>query len=198
MKRRIYAMLFGLFLLSGQQAWAQKVAGIVKSLEDGQAIPGVTVVVKGTANATVTDIDGKYEIATKGGETLIFSLVGYKSQEVAVGTQSVVDIELQNSDQLGEVIVLALGIKEDQRKLGFSVQKVEGSDIAATQRDNFFDALQGRVAGLTVTTTSGAVGASSSSPTVIMTYHTDDYIRVHRNLVLYCVNDNVKRTISTV
>ena len=163
MKRRIYAMLFGLFLLSGQQAWAQKVAGVVKSLEDGQAIPGVTVVVKGTANATVTDIDGKYEIATKGGETLIFSLVGYKAQEVAIGVQSVIDIELQNSDQLGEVLVTgALGLKEDQRKLGFSVPVVNGADIAATQRDNFFDALQGRVAGLTVTTTSGAVGASSS------------------------------------
>ena len=162
MKRRIYAMLFGLFLLSGQQAWAQKVAGVVKSLEDGQAIPGVTVVVKGTANATVTDIDGKYEITAKSDEIIVFSLVGYTQQEILAGTQSIIDVILKNSQQLDEVIVTAFGISKEKKSLSYSAQDVKGDQLTRTNEQNVISALQGQIAGALVTSSSGAPGSGTS------------------------------------
>jgi TonB-linked SusC/RagA family outer membrane protein len=161
MKKRIYLLLFGLLLLCGQSLMAQKVTGVVTSDEDGQGIPGVSVFIKGTSTATVTDIDGKFEIAAKNGETLLVTLIGYTQQEISV-TQAVVNVVLKSGDQqLGEVVVTALGLKEEQRKLNYNVQTVKGEDLVETNRDNFLEALQGRVSGLTVTTTGGTAGSST-------------------------------------
>ncbi len=161
MKKIIYTCLCGLFLLLGQTAWAQKIGGVVTS-EDGEAIPGVTVVVKGTTRATVTDIDGKYEIDAKTGETLVVSLVGYTQQEITI-SQSKMDVQLKGGDsQLGEVLVTAaFGLTENQRKMNYNVQTVKGEELVATNRDNFLEALQGRVSGLTITTTGGVAGSST-------------------------------------
>ncbi len=162
MKRTIYTLLFGLFLFSGQILTAQKVSGTVKAEEDGQGVPGVTVLVKGTTSATITDIDGKYSIDAKNGQTIVFSLVGYEAQEVTV-TQSLIDIELKGGNQvLQEVTVTsAFGIKEGKRGLTTNNQTVSGDEIASTQRDNFLEALQGRVAGLMMVSTSGSSGSSA-------------------------------------
>lgn len=161
MKKTIYTLFIGLFLLCAQALTAQKVTGTVVAVEDGQGIPGATVLVKGSTTATVTDIDGKYEIAAANGQTLLVSLVGYQQQEVVV-TQSVINVELKGGNQqLGEYVVTALGIKEEQRKINYNVQQVSGEDLAATQRDNFLDALQGRVSGIMVTSSSGAIGSST-------------------------------------
>jgi TonB-linked SusC/RagA family outer membrane protein len=163
MKQKIYTLFIGLFLIFvGTTALAQSVSGTVKAEEDELGIPGVSVVVKGTNRATITDLDGRFTLEAKSGETILFSLIGYLAQEVAVTQTTVIDVLMKNdTKQLGEVVVTALGIKEEQRKLGYNVQQVSGEELVATQRDNFFDALQGRVSGLMVATTSGAVGSSS-------------------------------------
>jgi TonB-linked SusC/RagA family outer membrane protein len=163
MKSKIYTWLVALLLLLGSQAaWAQRITGTVAD-DDGQGIPGVTVLVKGTTRATITDLDGKFDIAGGKGESIVFSLVGYEQQTVAitegVGTMS---IKLSGGNvKMNEYVVSALGTSGEKRKNGFSSQQIKGEEVAEAGRENFLDALQGRVAGLTINTTGGAPGASS-------------------------------------
>ena len=164
MKKSNYSWLLSLlFLVIGQSVWAQKVSGVVSGEEDGLPIPGVSVIVKGTSKGTITDIDGKYDLAANVGETVVFTLIGYTAQEIVVAKGvSTLDISLKGGTQaLGEVVVTALNIKQDKRALGYNVQTVAGEDLASTQRDNFMDALQGRVAGLMTVPSSGGIGSSS-------------------------------------
>jgi TonB-linked SusC/RagA family outer membrane protein len=165
MKSKIYTWLVGLILLLGSQtAWAQRITGTVVAEEDGLGIPGVSVLVKGSTKATITDLDGKFAIDAKVGETIVFSLVGYKQQEmILVAGKTDLAITMQGGTQeLGTFVTTALGIKEDQRKQNTSIAVVKGEDIAETQRDNFMDALQGRVAGLQAVSSSGTAGSSTT------------------------------------
>lgn len=163
MKKILYTLLLGCFFLTGHVLNAQKISGVVKSEEDGEPIPGVSVIVKGTSNGTITTIDGTYEILAKEGETVIFSLVGYQRQEKVVGKGvTVLDIILNGgTSKLDEVVVTALGVDKAKRTLGFSAQQVAGQELAEVNRENFVDALQSRVAGLTINSTGGAPGSSS-------------------------------------
>lgn len=147
-------------LVHGQQ---RTVSGTILS-DDGKApLQGVTIRVKGTNRLTQTDVNGNFKIQLSPGETLQVSYVGYITQEVKPGEGNAVSISLKSADgTLGEVVVTAMDIKRNPRELGYSVQKVSGDDIKETQRDNFLNSLQGRVAGLTVNQTSGIAGASSS------------------------------------
>ncbi len=163
MKNKIYTWLVGLFLLLGSQtAWAQRITGTVSD-EDGQAIPGVTVLVKGTTRGTITDIDGKFDLVAAKGESIIFSSIGYDPQTTPI-TEGVGTLAITLSGgniKMNEVVVSALGISGEKRKNGYSSQEIKGNEVAETGRENFLDALQGRVAGLNVNTTSGTPGASS-------------------------------------
>ena len=164
MKKSMYKWLLGLLLvIVGQSVWAQKVSGVVTSDEDGQPIPGVTVIVKGTTKATITTIDGNYEVDANEGETIIFSLVGYLRQEIKAskGT-SKLDVKMgAGVSKLDEVIVTGMGIEKSKRQTGFSSQTVQGKELAEVNRENVIDGLQGRVAGLTINSTGGAPGSSS-------------------------------------
>lgn len=163
MKSKIYTWLVGLMLLLGSQtAWAQRITGTVAD-EEGQAIPGVSVLVKGTSRGTITDLDGKFELVAGKGESVVFSLVGYAQQTVAVTEgASTLAITLEGGNvKMDEVVVVALGTSVEKRTTGYASQKVNGQDIAETNRDNFLESLQGRVAGLNVTSTGGTPGASS-------------------------------------
>ena len=143
-------------------AQEKTVTGTVVSDDNKTPLRGVTIKVKGTRRIVQTDADGKFSIKVNPGETLQASYVGYNSVDVKPGDGSTVGIALKASDNtLGEVVVTAMDIKRNARELGYSVQTVKGSDIQQTQRENFVNGLQGRVAGLTVTPTSGAAGASS-------------------------------------
>ena len=151
-----------LFVMLGQAVWAQKVSGTVVGEDDGLPIPGATVIVKATSQGTLTNLDGDFEIAAKEGQTLVISFVGYNSQEVAVGKETTIKVLLKtDSKQLDALVVTALGITQSQRSLTTNNQTVSGDEIAATQRNNFMEALQGRVSGLMMVTTSGASGSSS-------------------------------------
>lgn len=117
----------------------------------------------GTARGTTADADGNYRIQANAGQTLRFSFIGNKSRDVVVGNTEVVDVAMEaDNNQLNEVVVTALGQKVEKRALSYSVQEVKGNVIAETQRDNFLNALNGRVAGASITPTSGNPGASTS------------------------------------
>jgi TonB-linked SusC/RagA family outer membrane protein len=129
---------------------------------DKAPLSNVSVVVKGTKVATTSDNNGGFSINVSSKETLVFSLVGYETKEVKVGDKQTIDVRLTATDNtLEEVVVTAMDIKRNPKELGYSVQKIKGSEIAETQRNNFVNSLQGRVAGLTVNPTSGMAGASS-------------------------------------
>ncbi|HMQ64239.1 MAG TPA: carboxypeptidase-like regulatory domain-containing protein, partial [Flavilitoribacter sp.] len=138
----------------------QRITGTVTDA-GGTPLTGVTVAVKGTSQGTITDIDGKYTISANAGEELEFAMVGMATETVTVGNQSTIDLVMsETAYQLTETVVTALGIKEDRRKLSYSTQSVKGEELQSTQRDNAFLSLQGRVAGLNLTPTSGLAGGS--------------------------------------
>ena len=152
------------FLLIAAPAFAQEriVTGRVTS-EQGSPLGGVSVSVKGTSIATSTNSEGQYSLRAEAGQVLQFRFIGTALVERTVGTEDVIDVALRRvALSLEAVVVTALGQTTTQRALGTSQQAVQGSEIAQTQRENFLNALQGRVAGLDVTSTSGVPGASTS------------------------------------
>jgi len=162
-----FAMLSAFFLLLGPFARAQDgkkiITGTVRD-SSGATVPGVTVRVKGaTANkGAVTGDDGSYSIKASTGETLVFSSVGFVSKVVTVGSGAVVSVQLEkNSAALGEVVVTGFGGQTNTRKLSYSVTEVKGSELVAANNSNLGDALQGKVAGVTIS--QGTGGPSSSS-----------------------------------
>src|SRR5213083_1240694 len=162
MKRSLLTLL-ALMLVAGP-AFAQQrtIAGKVTS-EQGTPLSGVSVTVKGTTTSTVTTPQGDYSIAATAGQVLQFRLIGTALVERAVGSEDVINVQLRRvALDLDAVVVTALGETASQRSLGTAQQSVRGTEIAQTQRENFFNALSGRVAGVDVTSTSGVPGASSS------------------------------------
>jgi TonB-linked SusC/RagA family outer membrane protein len=144
--------------------WAQRtVTGTVTGEDDGTAVPGVNVIVKGTSAGTVTDIDGKYQIGVpEEGGILVFSFIGLATEEVEIGNQSTINMVMTaDIKQLTEVVVTALGISRDKASLGYSTQEVEGEDLARAKEPNIINSLQGQVAGVQITGTQGALGGAS-------------------------------------
>lgn len=137
------------------------VSGKVLSAEDGQPIVGATVKVKGTTNASLTDVGGNFTISMKGSaRTLLISFIGMNTQEVVATNDMIVKME-SNERALGEVVVTGLGIKRDQKALGYSATSVTSADITATGNRSAFNALEGKVPGVEITSASGAPGAST-------------------------------------
>jgi TonB-linked SusC/RagA family outer membrane protein len=152
----------GLLLSTSVMAQTKTVTGTVYDADTKETLPGVNVVVKGTTIGVMTDAKGTYSIRVSEGQILQITSIGYTPQEITVGASNQVDVNLASSIQtLGEVVVTALGIKEEKKNLGFAVTEIKGGEIAQAQRTNFVDALQGRVAGVVINQSSGLPGASS-------------------------------------
>jgi ferric enterobactin receptor len=164
MKRKLLLLLWGAFLLFSSAFAQQKIiTGKIISADDGQTIPGASVRIKGGAKATQTNNEGSYSIQAQVGDVLVFSFIGLVSQERAVSTASVINVTL-NSDAkaLNEIeVTTAYGINRNPASLGYSTPNVSGDEVANTQRESFFNGLQGRVPGLSVNPTSGDPGASA-------------------------------------
>ncbi|MBC7847697.1 MAG: SusC/RagA family TonB-linked outer membrane protein [Flavobacterium sp.] len=130
---------------------------------DGISLPGVNILVKGTNVSTVTGMDGDFSFKAQSGAVLVISFIGFETKEVKVTGSSLNIILNEGSQSLKEVVIVgSLGRTLDKSSLGYSTQSIKGKEIAETQRPNFANAMQGRVAGLTVTSTSGAPGASTA------------------------------------
>lgn len=129
----------------------------------GNPLPGVNVLVKGTKNGSSTGGDGVYTIIAQKGAVLEISYIGFETKEVKVSGPSIDIVLSEGAQALKEVTVTgALGITKSKNAQGYSTQTLKGKEIAETQRPNIANSLQGRVSGLTVTSTSGAPGASAA------------------------------------
>ncbi|WP_419802172.1 SusC/RagA family TonB-linked outer membrane protein [Mucilaginibacter sp.] len=165
MKKNLLLFFLGMLFCTAQvMAQNKKITGKVVAEEDSYALPGVSVKIKGTNIGVQTDANGLYTISAATGQTLVFSFVGTATQERVVGAANTINVSLkQDAKTLNEVtITTGFGVSQRQRDLTSPVQTVKGAAIQQTQRENFLNALQGRVAGATVTSTSGNPGASSS------------------------------------
>jgi len=146
------AMLVGLSLSFQANAQERTVSGKVTSSEDGTGLPGVTVLIKGTTNGTITNADGEFKLSISNEEAvLVFSFVGFETQEVAVGARSTIDIAMDlDVTQLSEVLVTAQGIERTKNELAYAAQQVDGSEIVKTRQSNFVNSLSGKVAGVDI------------------------------------------------
>ncbi|MBS1555376.1 MAG: SusC/RagA family TonB-linked outer membrane protein [Bacteroidetes bacterium] len=162
MKKFLLVCFSFCFVLS---VWAQErvITGRVTSSDDGSALPGVNVVVKGTTNGTVTDADGKYSLSIPSSSAaLIYSFIGLKTTEVVVGERTVVDVQLGlDITQLTEVVVTAQGIEKSQKSLGYYQTTISASTLASKPETDIGRALQGRTPGLLALNTSGLVGSGT-------------------------------------
>jgi TonB-linked SusC/RagA family outer membrane protein len=139
------------------------ITGKVTAQENGESLPGVNVLVKGTSVGAVTNGDGQYSItAPDGNGSLVFSYIGYTSEEVPINNRTVIDISLvADIKSLSEVVVTALGIKKETKKLGYAVASVTPEQINVNRTPNFMNALQGKMAGVNISSLgTGPAGTS--------------------------------------
>ena len=161
--KRIFLVGFLAIAFIGSAFAQRTVTGTVTSSEDGLGLPGVNVIVKGTASGVSTDLDGKYRISVPGDNAVLeFSYIGYVGQEVTVGARSVIDITLDpDVKQLGEVVVTALGFADQRDNLGQSVATVDAELVAKAPEANLIGGLAGKAAGVQIISSSGDPGAGS-------------------------------------
>lgn len=161
--KKLSLLMVLLFVASlGAHAQTKSLSGVVTD-NTGEPLPGVTVVVKGTAQGTVSDIDGKYTLRVpESTKTIVFSYIGMKSQEVALGSKSVINAVLEpESFDVDEVVVVGYGTQK-KRDLTGSITSVDNKAIEQRQAVNVFDALQGAAAGVQISSVSGAPGATNN------------------------------------
>ncbi len=139
------------------------VSGVVVDDASGEGIPGVTIQIKGTTSGTITNFDGTYSLEVPNSEaTLIFSFVGFKTQEILVGNASTIDVTLELSvEQLEELVVVGYGTQRKKEVTG-SLGSVDSKEILKTATSDLGNAIQGQIAGVSVQASSGAPGAAAN------------------------------------
>ena len=161
MKHKLLTFMLALFATTFAAVAQTRVTGVVTD-DTGQGVIGASVMEKGTTNGAVTDLDGKYVITVKPGATLVFSSIGYATQEIAVGNRTVIDVNLkEDAEFLDEVVVVGYGTMKRSDLSGASVSMRE-EDLKGSIITNLDQSLQGRAAGVSAVQTSGAPGSSSS------------------------------------
>ncbi|MCX8211639.1 MAG: SusC/RagA family TonB-linked outer membrane protein [Lewinella sp.] len=165
--RSLPTLLFTLLLALSGGLYAQEISGVVTDESDGSPLIGTTILQKGTSSGTITDLDGRFKLTlTSTPATLVVTYIGYSAQEVEVAAgQTTVNIALSQGTQLDEVVVTALGIERKAKNITYSVQSLDGDEVRTTRDANFANTLNGKVAGLTVTT--GASGPGGAARIVL-------------------------------
>jgi TonB-linked SusC/RagA family outer membrane protein len=152
------AVMILLLFSSKVQAQDRTVTGTVRS-DDNQTLPGVTISIEGSNTGTITDIDGNYTLAVPSGAKLVYSFIGFASQTVEVGQQSVIDIMMSvEASQLEEVVVVGYGTRKKSHSTG-AIAQVGGKEVAALQTARVDDALAGKLPGVLIQNQDGAPGA---------------------------------------
>ena len=164
MKNKLKIMLLCLILFQFTPMLGQEriITGTVTDASSGMPLPGVNVIIEGTNEGTVTDLDGKYSLSVEEGQTLVFSSIGFETESILVAGQPVIDVPLVvDLENLDEVIVTSFGIKQEKKALGYAVEEINAEAITETKQQNVVSALQGQVAGVQVTNSGGAPGQSA-------------------------------------
>lgn len=159
--KRLLTTLFLLLTMAGIALAQRTVVGTVKG-DDGEALIGASVRVKGAAIGAVTDANGKFSVnVPSGSNVLVFSYTGYTTQEVALGASNVVEVVLQSGTVLKEAVVTALGISREEKSLGYGVTSVKGDDVTRSGEVNVIQGLAAKSSGVQVIGSGGTPGASS-------------------------------------
>jgi len=164
MKKQFTTTFLSFLMLLSMVSYGQELAikGKVVSKGDGGALPGASVLIKGTSRGSTTNAEGEFTISAAPTATLVVSFIGFKSLEVPVGSKTTLDIILdEDATQFNEVVVTALGIAREKKALGYSVQEVNGKQLTQARETNLINSLSGRLAGVQVTNSNGSPGASS-------------------------------------
>lgn len=157
-KTLLLSIFICFFLVTSTFAQERAVSGTVVSAEDGTALPGVSVAVKGTANGTITNVDGSYRLNASETSTLVFSFIGLESQEVLVGTQTNINVQLKaSSTTLEELVVTGYDTQQRRTVIG-AIASVTPKDFQGIPVVGIDQALQGQAAGVQVTQSSGTPG----------------------------------------
>ncbi|MCX6226271.1 MAG: TonB-dependent receptor plug domain-containing protein, partial [Bacteroidia bacterium] len=162
-KTTILVFILVFTCISGTIAQTRTVSGKVTRSQDSMGIPGASVIVKGTNIGVITDLEGNYQINLKPEHRiLVFSSVSMKAQEVLLESETIINVVMLNDIfQIDEVVVTAIGISRETRAMGYAVQSVESDAIVHSAATNLINALSGKVAGVQITSSSGAAGAAS-------------------------------------
>lgn len=159
-------VVFLIGILSALSAVAQVVTGTITSADDNQALPGVSILIKGTTVGTTSRADGTYtlNLTNPTNASLTFSFIGYETQNIAVGNRTTLNVAMvAGTSTLNEVVVTALGIKKDIRQTGVAIQTVDGSQLLKAREPNPINSLTGKVAGLTIGASSELLGRPNIS-----------------------------------
>ncbi|MBL7829879.1 MAG: TonB-dependent receptor plug domain-containing protein, partial [Saprospiraceae bacterium] len=144
-------LLVTMMLIAAGSLMAQR--SVVGKVTDasGEALPGATVLVKGTNNGTTSDDNGNFKVdVPANANTLVVSYTGFNTQEIVLGASNVVNVTMEEGISLSETVVTALGITKQKNALPYSAQKVDGSDVSRSRDGNVVNALAGKVAGLNI------------------------------------------------
>lgn len=155
-------LLLNFFCLAFTLVMAQKTVSGVVTDESGEPLPGVNVLIKGTTTGAQTDLDGNYQLSAPDGASLVFSYIGFETQEVAIGSRTTIDLAMGGAIELQEVVVTALGITKEKASLGYSVASVGSRDLANRPEADVSRLLRGQAAGVDITQTSGLAGAGTN------------------------------------
>ena len=149
--------------LPGAMAQSLRVSGTVRDQQGGDAMPGVSVVEKGTTNGTITDASGQYALSLSDGSTILaYNFIGYEPLEETIAGRRIIDIALlPQATGLNEIVVTALGVERQSRDLGYAVQQLDAGEIAEVKSANFLDNMAGKLAGVTISQGSTGVGSTS-------------------------------------
>lgn len=163
MKSKIpHRLMLICFWLLSSVAFAQKISGKITSKTDGKEMPGVSIQVKGTTNGTTSDAQGNYSINAPQNATLVFSFIGQVTQEIKVGNQTNINVVLEeDATSLNEVVVTALGIKKESKRLGYAAETVRVDEIQKNRTINVMTSMEGKIAGLDITPPSSGAGSST-------------------------------------
>jgi TonB-linked SusC/RagA family outer membrane protein len=159
-----YLLFFFTWILAFQvSAQERVVTGRITSTEDGSTLPGVNVILKGTTTGTTTDANGTYRLGIpSSGGSLVYSFIGLKTEEIAIGDRTVVDLSLGlDITQLTEVVVTAVGIQREAKALGYAVQNVKSDQLVQKSEPDVLKAMQGKVPGLVIAGSGGTAGGST-------------------------------------
>ncbi|HMI04710.1 MAG TPA: SusC/RagA family TonB-linked outer membrane protein [Pedobacter sp.] len=167
MRKTLTLLFLPFFLLANLtlQAQVKTINGKITAADDGTPLPGVSIQLKGTSNGTTTDASGNFKIQVSGSnQTLVISSIGYLTREIGIGNQSSINITLTaDSKQLEEVVVsTAMGITRQKKSLGYAAQGVKSEDLNFNHQPNVINALQGKIAGATITSVGGGPGQGAN------------------------------------
>ncbi|NQU52188.1 MAG: SusC/RagA family TonB-linked outer membrane protein, partial [Bacteroidetes bacterium] len=161
MKKVLFLFLCAI-LTFGSYAQVTTLKGVITAAEDGLPLPGVTIVVKGTTNGTITDFDGKYELKIPAEAVIVYSFIGMKSQEILASNRSEINVVLENAAfDVDEVVVVGYGTQKKSLVTG-AISKVSSEELTKTSDMRVSQALQGKTAGVVISGNSGQPGAQSS------------------------------------